>query len=74
MDKPALTGTLTSARFTDLIRRNVKGSEKVIAHQDHDCPSDPAGQTCEFESSDGSISFQWREACDWTNFRIFKDG
>jgi hypothetical protein len=32
------------------------------------------GETREFESTGGSISFQWCEACDWTNFRIFKDG
>ncbi len=65
LDECDLAARLLPAHFSELVGKHVHGSVDVVADIEHECEADPVGQTREFESTDGSMSIQWCEACEW---------
>ena len=64
-DERDVARKLLPPHLSGLVGRHVEGSVDVIAHLEHDCPSDSVGEMREFESTDGSLAIRWCEACEW---------
>lgn len=65
MNQRVDAGRFLLEHLSELMDRHVEGAVGVMSPVAHDCPSEPVGKMHEFESSDGSISIQWCEACEW---------